>query len=285
MPRRDDTVNHADLSTIAPGPRTTASCDVRSVADGQALPAQDVVIAEVPVALVFNGVSHAVMMATPADLEDFALGFALTEGIIESAHEIYDCEVQERPQGVEVQLEISAQRFAGLKERRRNLAGRTGCGLCGVDSLDAVARDLRPLPARSAVAASAVARALGELPTRQPLFTATGAAHAAAWCDRDGALRCVREDVGRHNALDKLIGHLVRTQADAGDGFCVVTSRASYEMVQKTVAFGAGLLVAVSAPTSRAVALATQYGMGLAGFARGRQLTVYAHPDRLSATD
>lgn len=259
--------------------QTITSGAVRRVSAGEApLDGQETMVVETPVALVFNGISHAVMMATPSDLEDLAHGFALTEGIVQAPGEIYGCEVSPHPQGIEVQVEIASQRFAGLKERRRSLAGRTGCGLCGVDSLEAIARDLPALPRRDAVAASAVARALRELPVLQPLFAATGAAHAAAWCGRDGAVRAVREDVGRHNALDKLIGHLSRSGIDAGDGFVVVTSRASYEMVQKAALFGASLLVAVSAPTSVAVSLASACGMTLAGFAREGRLTLYAHP-------
>lgn len=278
-------MNPNDLAVPVAPATTVASCAVLRLAPGEPPAAgQDVVVQEVPVALVFNGVSHAVMMATPADLDDLAHGFALTEGIVQAPGEIYGCEVIEQPRGIAVEVDIAAQRFAGLKERRRTLAGRTGCGLCGVDSLEAVARDLPALPRRDPLAASAVARALHSLPAHQPLFAATGAAHAAAWCSREGEVRAVREDVGRHNALDKLIGHLMRTGVSADDGFLVVTSRASYEMVQKAALFGAGWLVAVSAPTAHALALASACGMTLAGFAREGRLTLYANPHGLCDT-
>lgn len=238
----------------------------------------DEVIEEVPVALVFNGISHAVLLATPTDLEDLALGFSLSEGILAERSELYDLECLAGPQGIELRLEIASSRFAGLKARRRNLAGRTGCGLCGVESLDALARPLAPVPPHPALDTTAVATALAELPGWQGLRQLTGAVHAAAWVDADGHIRALREDVGRHNALDKLLGHLARTGADTRSGFALVSSRASYEMVQKVAVRDIGCLVAVSAPTALAVKLATEAGLTLAGFARGERLVVYSHP-------
>lgn len=238
----------------------------------------DEVIEEVPVALVFNGISHAVLLATPADLDDLALGFSLSEGILDSRGELYDLECFGAAHGIELRLEIASRRFADLKARRRNLAGRTGCGLCGVESLDALARPLAPVGAFTPIPIASVTLGLAELPAWQHLREITGAVHAAAWIDRDGHIRALREDVGRHNALDKLLGHLAREGTDRRDGFVLVSSRASYEMVQKVAMLGIGCLVAVSAPTALAVKLATEAGVTLAGFARGEKLVVYSHP-------
>ena len=238
----------------------------------------DEVIEEVPVALVFNGISHAVLLATPTDLDDLALGFSLSEGILDSRGELYDLECFGAAQGIELRLEIASSRFADLKTRRRNLAGRTGCGLCGVESLDALARPLAPVAAFTPIPIASVTLGLAELPAWQRLREITGAVHAAAWIGRDGHIRALREDVGRHNALDKLLGHLAREGVDRRDGFVLVSSRASYEMVQKVAMLGIGCLVAVSAPTALAVKLATEAGVTLAGFARGEKLVVYSHP-------
>jgi FdhD protein len=264
--------------------------DVRVRRAGATSASEDWLADEVPVALVFNGVSHAVMLATPLDLEDFALGFGLSEGLLAGAHELYGVEIGgDDPAGVRVELEVSSACFARLKDRRRTLAGRTGCGLCGTESLEQVEP---PLPALGAAARArrvdpaAVAAALRELPNRQPLQQRTGATHAAAWCAADGAVRVVREDVGRHNALDKLIGALVKAGIDPAReaGFCCITSRASVEMVRKAVTAGMGTLVAVSAPTARAVRVARESGLALAGFARGDSLVLYAQADRFDVT-
>jgi FdhD protein len=235
---------------------------------------------EVPVALVFNGISHAVMMASPADLEDFALGFGLTEGLLASPAELQGVEVQEVPNGIELHLNVSAACAWRLKERRRTLAGRTGCGLCGTDSLDQVRQVLPPAPA-SEVSASAMGRAQRELRLSQAVQQLTGATHAAAWCALDGKVNFAREDVGRHNALDKLVGAMVRAQANPADGFICITSRASFEMVQKTAMAGVGVLAAVSAPTALAVDTARSCGIALAGFVRGDELVAYTFPERL----
>ncbi len=239
--------------------------------------ARDWLAEEVAVALQYNGVSHAVMLATPLDLEDFAFGFSLSEGIIESSQQVYDCEVVQQPLGITVQLEVATRCFEALRERRRSLAGRTGCGLCGTDSLDQALRPPPRLPRREAPAFTAVAlaQAVGRLHALQRLNLATGAVHAAAWCDRDGRVLLLREDVGRHNALDKLIGALARRGLDGSQGFVVVTSRASVEMVQKAAQAGMPLLVAVSAPTALAVRTAREAGMGLVGLARGDDLVIY----------
>ena len=247
---------------------------VRAQREGRLAERPDWLADEVPVALVVEGGSQAVMLATPADLEDFALGFALTEDWIARADELYAVETVHTAQGIELQLELAASRRWALRERRRALAGRTGCGLCGVESLAQVER---PLPAVQAphLAPGALARALRELAQQQPLNALTGAVHAAAWCALDGAVRLVREDIGRHNALDKLVGAMARAGARPGEGFVAVTSRASFEMVHKAAAAGVGLLAAVSAPTARAVQTADRCGLVLAGFVRGEDAVFY----------
>jgi len=222
-----------------------------------------------------------VMLATPLDLEDFALGFGLTEGLLERADELYGVEVQPDPAGMRIEMDVSSACFARLKDKRRSMAGRTGCGLCGTESLDQVEPPLRPLkPLLTPLSPAAIAAALRALPGQQALQQRTGATHAAAWCGPDGRLRLVREDVGRHNALDKLVGAMVEAGVDPRDGFCCITSRASVEMVRKAVAVGITALVAVSAPTSRAVATAREAGLALAGFARRDDLVLYANADR-----
>lgn len=253
--------------------------EVQQFDRGQVSQRLDTVIEEVPIALVYNCTSHAVMLATPTDLIDFALGFSLTEGILRSADEMLDCDpVLAGEEGIEIRLSISGWRFAELKERRRTLAGKTGCGLCGVESLKAVAQPAVRVRRTGALESGAIARALAELPEHQPLFRATGGGHAAAWVDGSGKVQLVREDVGRHNALDKLIGALSRRGFVPHEGFAICTSRASFEMVQKAMVAGIGLLVAVSAPTGAAVRLADQAGMTLVGFARGERMMVYTHP-------
>lgn len=235
---------------------------------------------EVPVALEYNGVSHAVMLATPADLEDFALGFSLTEGIVQAASQVYDTESRVSAQGITVALTVATACFAGLKQRRRSMAGRTGCGLCGTESLDHAVRQPAAVPPAQAIDAACVARALVEMRARQALLNRTGATHAAAWCDATGQVVAVREDVGRHNALDKLVGAMAR-QAPGAQGFITVTSRASYEMVQKAAAAGAHVLAAVSGVTALAIDVAQASGVALAGFARGDDLSVYSHPHHI----
>jgi len=256
---------------------------LRSGADGSGQYEADDIAQEVAVALEFNGISHATLLATPADLEDFAYGFSYTEGIIRSAADIYDIEIEARAEGIVIQARIAAACLRDLKLRRRNLAGSTGCGLCGLESLHEVRRELPPvdcLPAR--YGAAALTRATQQLRNLQPLHLATGATHAAGWADMSGNVRWVREDVGRHNALDKLIGHMLRHSVATDEGFAVISSRASFEMVQKTAAAGIGALVAVSAPTTYAVDLAQQLNVMLAGFARGQHFTVYSHAGHLN---
>lgn len=249
--------------------------------DGTARESDEQVAEEVPVALVYNGIPHVVMMCTPADLEDFALGFSLTEELIRTRADLTGTRVVAYGQGIEVQLEVAAACEEGIASRTRKLTGRTGCGICGSDSIAAVMKHLHQVPAGPPVAASAIQRAMGELAGRQELNRAAGAVHAAGWATPSGEVTLVREDVGRHNALDKLIGALARQGIRAGEGFVLVTSRASFEMVQKTAVLGAGLLAAVSGPTGMAVRLAEQSGLTLVGFARPGRHTVYTHPGRV----
>lgn len=248
---------------------------------GVPLAVGDWVADEVPVALQYNGVSHAVMLATPLDLEDFAVGFSLSEGLVDRMADVHDIEAEETCEGIVLHIEIASRCLARLKERRRTLAGRTGCGLCGIDSLEQalprIEQRVTPLP----LDMHALSRALREMRSLQALQSATGATHAAAWCSADGRVQLLREDVGRHNALDKLIGALARARRDATRGFFAVTSRASYEMVQKTVRAGVGVLAAISAPTALAVRSAEQAGLCLIGFARGSDWVAYSGADRL----
>jgi len=279
----------APFSPDAPGlSDTTALCDVVRVKGVEATADEDHLIEEVPVALVFNGISHAVMLASPADLEDFAVGFSLSEGIVEQAREIHDLEVRRECSGMVVEMEIASGRFAALKDRRRSLTGRTGCGLCGLESLEAMAAHTAIGSARLSdqfrLSVEAIDEGLRQLPHWQPLRHITGASHGAAWCDARGNIELLREDVGRHNALDKLVGALARQRPQPPrDGFALITSRASYEMVQKAARAGITAMVAVSAPTALAVQMAQSAGMLLVGFARTGQRVIYSQPDRLDS--
>ncbi|MBX6420899.1 MAG: formate dehydrogenase accessory sulfurtransferase FdhD [Sinobacteraceae bacterium] len=254
---------------------------------GQLARVEDRVAQETPIALIYNGEPHAVMMATPRDLEDFARGFSLSEGVIETLAEVQALDViplgfDPPREGYEIRLRIPPARHESLRARRRSLAGRTGCGLCGAESIAEALRAPRRVPAGERVTGAALARALAELRRCQPLNAATGATHAAAWATADGRLRCVREDVGRHNALDKLIGALYAAGADTARGFCVVTSRASYEMALKAAMAGMPMLAAISAPTDYAIAVAEAAGLTLVGFARGEDHVIYACPARIA---
>jgi FdhD protein len=241
----------------------------------------DEIAEEIPVALVYNGLPHVVMMATPADLEDFAVGFSLTEELIGAAGEVTSLEVHKYSLGVEVHLSVPAERQQAIADRGRSLTGRTGCGICGASTIEGVLKTLHPVPEGPKVAPGAVLKAIEALATRQPLNDKVGAVHAAGWATLDGEVTTVREDVGRHNALDKLIGAIARGAAKP-PGFVVVTSRASFEMVQKASVLGAPLLAAISGPTGLAVRVAEQSGMTLVGFTRKGRQTIYTHPERLA---
>ena len=247
---------------------------------------------EAPIALVYNGVPHVVVMASPANLEDLALGFSLNEGVIGSAAELGGIEIVPEQTGYSVYLSIPSERVAIIGQRRRNMTARTGCGVCGAETIEQAMRDVpkvaagRGVKAGQAMGRHAIASAMKQLPSLQTLNAATGATHAAAWANLDGELQLVREDVGRHNALDKLIGALAAGNIDTAQGFAVITSRASYEMVQKAAMAGIGLLAAVSAPTALAVRLAREAGVTLAGFVRGERCMVYADDaHRLTASE
>lgn len=235
---------------------------------------------ETPVALIYNGVSHAVMLATAQDLEDFALGFSLSEGIISRVDELYSTDVVSHDNGIEVHCDIASERFAKLKERRRTLAGKTGCGLCGAENLAQAMRYPAPLKLRHNFEVAGMIRGLQGMQIQQTLQQQTGATHASAYVQADGKIALLREDVGRHNALDKLIGALAKASVDSA-GFIITTSRASFEMVQKTASAGVSMLIAVSAPTGLAVRVAEQCGLTLVGFARENRFVVYSHAEHI----
>jgi FdhD protein len=236
---------------------------------------------EVPIAFVYNGRPHVVMMATPSDFEDFGTGFSLSEEIVGSLSELERIEVVPYSQGVELQIQIPPARAEAVAGRDRQLAGRTGCGLCGVQTITDALRPTRTVAQRWTLRPGALWRAESQLAARQELNRTTKAVHAAAWAGPDGELRVVREDVGRHNALDKVIGALAREGLDPSAGFVVMTSRASYELVQKAAAAGIPLLAAVSRPTGLAVRLADAAGMTLVALLRGESGNVYTHAERI----
>lgn len=241
---------------------------------------------EWPVALVFNGISHAVMMCTPRELEAFAVGFSVSEGIVERGSDIHDIEVTMHAEGAsipyaQVALTVVQQAFVALKERRRALAGRTGCGVCGVESIDLL--DLAPerVPETGFIARlapDAIARAARELPAHQALTKLTGGLHAAAWCNAQGDIVHAFEDVGRHNALDKLIGRLILDRTDTTNGFVFLSSRASYELVRKAARVGIPMVATISAPSSLAVSIARQAGIRLVSFCREAGYVAYDEP-------
>lgn len=234
---------------------------------------------EVPVALVYNGISHVVMMTTPKELELFALGFSLSEGIIATVDDIYAMDVQQHPQGFTVEIELSSRRFASLKQRRRSMAGRTGCGVCGIEQLSDLFRPITPLPFSQTFSLSLLDQALDQLKPLQPVGQLTGCTHAAAWISPQGELLGGCEDVGRHVALDKLLG--LRAQKGWQQGAVLVSSRASYEMVQKAAACGVEILFAVSAATSLAVEVAERHHLTLVGFSKPGRATIFSHHQRL----
>lgn len=259
----------------------SSDCAVIKWEDGRLFTQDDVVAEEVPIAMIYNGVSHVVMLATPHDLEDFAVGFSLSEGIISRAEEIYGIEVNIQANGIELLIDLASERFFMLKERRRNLTGRTGCGLCGAESLEQALRiPDNVIDNADTFDHQAIVDANRNILNQQQLQAVTGATHACAWVLPDGTVELIREDVGRHNALDKLLGARARTQAQ-GSGFVLTTSRASYEMVQKTAVAGISMLVAVSAPTGLAIRIAEFCGLTLVGFARKQQYVIYSHPERI----
>lgn len=248
---------------------------------GSTVHTTDRVAEEVPVALLYNGEPHVVMLATPQNLEDLARGFSLSEELVDSPDEIRGIEVQIQPDSAEVRIAIAWERFPELLRRRRNLTGRTGCGLCGTETLEQAVRGQSQVGAGPRVSIAQLHAAIEELPPRQVLNAKTGSVHAAAWVVPGRGIVQVREDVGRHNALDKTLGALVQAGTDLEAGFILVTSRASYEMVQKAAAMGVTFLAALSAPTSFAIHHAQRCGLTLVAFARREQHVVYANGQRL----
>jgi FdhD protein len=236
--------------------------------DGSRSAVSRALVPEAPVALEFNGLSYAVMMATPADLADFALGFALTEGLAGRAADLTDLAVAEVEHGWIVRASLAGLGAAQLTERVRARVAESSCGLCGIENLEALAKPLPQVSAHQALEPAAIFAALAALESRQPLQQATGAAHAAAWVDPAGAIGLVREDVGRHNALDKLIGAMARADMPLAPGFVLSTARCSYEIVEKTVRAGGTALVTVSLPTTMAVERAKAAGLSLWALAR-----------------
>jgi FdhD protein len=274
--------NTLELPLLLDSPLSTY--EVTQWQDGKQVQAQDCLAEETPVALIYNGVSHAVMLATAQDLEDFALGFSLSEGIVQTAGELYGVEVRVQANGIELHCDIASERFMQLKDRRRTLAGKTGCGLCGAESLSQAMRYPQPLQSDVMFSATSIKRGGLAIQAQQLMQKETGATHASAFVLADGTVSIVREDVGRHNALDKLIGALHKARMQHGqqlDGFIITTSRASFEMVQKTATAGVAMLVAVSAPTGLAVRVAEQCGLALVGFARQNRFVVYSHNQRI----
>lgn len=255
---------------------------VRRWRQGQWHEAQDLVAQERPVALEYNGLSHAVMLATPDDLADFALGFSLTEGLVDRAEQVYGIDINDSPAGITVRIEVASACFARFKDQRRSLAGRTGCGLCGAENLAQAVRQVKPVSSTARFSPQALSRGMGQLRARQPLLSATGATHAAGWCDASGQLQLAREDVGRHNALDKLIGWALATgKLPLRDYVLLVSGRVSYELVQKAVVAELPFIAAVGAPSSLAVELAERFGITLVGFLRPDAMNVYAHAARI----
>lgn len=240
-------------------------------------PCLDLVAEEYPVALVYNGISHAVMMATPCDLEAFAIGFTLSEGIVPSLREIYDVEVLFQAEGVEVQITIAQSAFAKLKAHRRTLTGRTGCGVCGTESLKLLDIDPDKITSQQIARpdSATIQCILADLPLHQPLMQATGCAHAAAWCSAEGEILRVFEDVGRHNAMDKLLGWMAQSRIDPAQGLVFLTSRASYELVQKAARCNLPVLATISAPTALAVQMAQGAGIHLLSFCRNNGFVEY----------
>jgi FdhD protein len=262
------------------GPRSFVRLTETSIGDAEADVAE-----EVPVALVYNARPHVVVMATPADLEDLAAGFTITERIVDRANEIERVDVVRASHGAELQVQIPDSYAAALQERGRGLISRTGCGLCGVETITEAMRLPAHVGTSLRIERDALWRASAELSARQQLNSTTNTIHAAGWALPDGTMRIVREDVGRHNALDKVFGALARERIDPSTGFVIVTSRASYELVQKAATCGVELLAAISRPTGLAIRFAESAGVTLVGLLRGRTANVYTGIERLSSRE
>jgi FdhD protein len=257
------------------------SLPVRRWRAGTWLETADSIAAETPISLAYNSIPHVVMMATPRDLEDMGVGFTVSEALVADYSEIRGVALDTSSGAFELQVSVTGSRLGELLQRRRNLTGRTGCGVCGAETVEDAIRRPPPVEAGGSISREHLVAALRRLRALQPLGAMAGSLHAAAWVSWEGEVQLVREDVGRHNALDKLIGAKLRGGENLRDGFVLVTSRASYEMVQKVATLGIRMLVAVSAPTALGVELALDCGVTLVGFAREEQQVVYSHPERL----
>ena len=264
-----------------PSRAPTARVPEIAVTGGTRRKGHRIVPEETPVALTYNRISHAVMMATPVDLEDFAVGFSLAEQVIGCAEEIEQLEMIEREIGIELRMWIGKDRIDTYSDRRRQLAGATGCGLCGMESLEETVRPAPLVSAGLTVTPENISDAIAAMPPGQKLNRETRAVHAAAFWMPDRGIVALREDVGRHNALDKLAGALARQRIDGSDGIVLLTSRVSVEMVQKTAIMGAGVLVAVSAPTALAIRTAEAADITLIAIARGCDFEIFTHPARV----
>jgi FdhD protein len=262
-------------------PAASSEVIVERWSQGELTRKTDQVAEEMPVALVYHGVPHVVMLATPANLEDFAVGFTLSEGLVEKPQEIRSVEVTLGEGAADVKVTVAWERFSALVQRRRNLTGRTGCGLCGAETADDAIRELPRVGQGPTVSVQDLHQAIEQLGSMQPINARTGSVHAAAWVIPGKGIQLVREDVGRHNALDKTIGALVRSGADFGSGYMLITSRASFEMVQKSATVGISFVAALSAPTAFAVRVAERTGLTLVAFARRDRHVVYTHRGRL----
>lgn len=246
---------------------------------------EDCLSDETPISLVYNGISHVVLMATASNLAELALGFSLTEGILEDAKQLYDIELVAGALGIEVRMEIASKAFGQLKNKRRQLSGRTGCGLCGIQSLEAVTPVISPILQRNIIPHHHISAALPHFSLQQVLRAKTGSVHAAAWVNKQGVIEHLFEDVGRHNALDKLIGFGAKAAWNWAEGFVLISSRASYEMIVKSAVIGIGCIVALSAPTAFAVQLAKTANLTLIGFAKTHQYVIYTHPEYINNKD
>ena len=243
---------------------------------------EDCVVDETPVALIYNGEPHVVMLATPSDLKDFALGFSLTEGIIKHVSEIVFMEITLCESGVQIHIRTNQDTLESVDIRKRNLTGRTGCGLCGTTLIEEAVRNTPVVNTQVEISANIIFKTLAVLEQYQPINKLTGAIHASVWVNKHGDIMTLREDVGRHNSLDKLIGALQSQNVlDLSDGFIIITSRASYEMVTKAAFAGIAILVAISAPTSLAIKIAIKSNITLVGFARDNSCVIYTHSERI----
>lgn len=262
----EDKMNAAKYCEVMP---------VRRYYDSEWLEVEDDVLVELPVSLIYNGYPHVVIMCTPKDIIDFVYGFSLTEGIVSTLQDVRSIEICPKELGIEVRIEITPLCFSRIEGRKRQMAARTGCGICGLDSLGDVVRVQVPIGFNYQINEAAIDRALQEADSLQEMNQKTGGAHGAFFVSSEGDILFVREDVGRHVALDKLVGAMAQAGVDVTAGFILTTSRASFEMVQKAVAAGVGLLVTMSAPTTMAIALAKEMQLKLAAFTRVGKINLY----------